>query len=496
MSLELNESVNVQADEAGEVRHLEHLQEPFLLTGLMAFAAPTPQALAAHYLHDPEVKRVYGLQDAMLANLSGADVGLTAGAGAMAAAGSQLRLADERSLMGLTTVSYGQSYDGIPVWEAGISISMLPEPLRVSSSQSSVHHDVVIANRDSLQENSYGPAEIKPGTLKKLLGIAGAKAPAITSTRALIYRYHAGERLHPETGAHEDALQAALPSLPLPPVPASLAEGAHYMVTEVLFTFAVPGWGNLNWRAFIDMNSGAVLYLRPFVACASGMIYPFDPITRTGNRALVPAAGEPALNPLRISDTLDGLNPPVPAGQALTGVFARLTDTAAPAAAPPQEGAPFVFNYTVADRRFSAVNAYHHVDWLFRLMQGMGFNVPAYFDGTTFPVPVDHAGFGDAVNARAPGNATGTGSGGFEFGKTAAAAGAPGIAADLRVVLHEFGHALLWDGVHSPNFGFAHSCGDSLAAILADPDSQLRNVGAPQPDRFATFPWLHPQPAA
>lgn len=119
---------------------------------------------------------------------------------------------------------------------------------------------------------------------------------------------------------------------------------------------------------------------------------------------------------------------------------------------------------------------------MFRLVADFGFNVATYFDGTTFPVPVDHRGLGTAVNAQAPGNATGDGSGGFRFA-LAQAGETVGIAADRRVVLHEFGHALLWDHVNSPNFGFAHSAGDSLAAILCDPDSNVS-------DRFLTFPWI------
>jgi hypothetical protein len=50
-------------------------------------------------------------------------------------------------------------------------------------------------------------------------------------------------------------------------------------------------------------------------------------------------------------------------------------------------------------------------------------------------------------------------------------------------VLHEFCHELLWENVGSPNFGFAHSAGDSLAAILLDP-------GSLAPDRFLTFPFI------
>jgi hypothetical protein len=106
----------------------------------------------------------------------------------------------------------------------------------------------------------------------------------------------------------------------------------------------------------------------------------------------------------------------------------------------------------------------------------------AYFDGTTFPVPVDHRGFCDCVNACAPGNALGDGSGGFHFGLVQAGV-MVGISTSKRVVLHEFGHAVLWDHVHSPNLGFCHSVGDSLAVVLCDP----RSIA---PDRFVTFPWL------
>ena len=60
-----------------------------------------------------------------------------------------------------------------------------------------------------------------------------------------------------------------------------------------------------------------------------------------------------------------------------------------------------------------------------------------------------------------------------------------GIAGDWRVVLHELGgHGILYQHVHSANFGFAHSAGDSFAAILNDPGTQA-------PDRFLTFPWVN-----
>ncbi len=122
------------------------------------------------------------------------------------------------------------------------------------------------------------------------------------------------------------------------------------------------------------------------------------------------------------------------------------------------------------------------MDSLYRMVRDMGWNpITSYFSGTNFPVPADHAGE-SGVNAHAIGLPGGVGLQKYTFGLCQS--GAPvGIAAVRRVVMHEFGHQLLYDHVHSPNFGFAHSCGDSLGAILQDPGSQ-------NPDRFLTFPFV------
>jgi len=61
------------------------------------------------------------------------------------------------------------------------------------------------------------------------------------------------------------------------------------------------------------------------------------------------------------------------------------------------------------------------------------------------------------------------------------------------VVLHELGgHGVLYPHVNSPNFGFAHSAGDSVAAITCDPNSRAYNTANPvDPNRFITFPWIN-----
>ena len=58
-----------------------------------------------------------------------------------------------------------------------------------------------------------------------------------------------------------------------------------------------------------------------------------------------------------------------------------------------------------------------------------------------------------------------------------------GISCHWRVVLHELGrHGILWNYVNLANFKFAHSAGDSFAAILNDPNTAAA-------DRFLTFPF-------
>jgi hypothetical protein len=131
---------------------------------------------------------------------------------------------------------------------------------------------------------------------------------------------------------------------------------------------------------------------------------------------------------------------------------------------------------------FGAVNVYHTCDLFFRTMQAMGIDVATYFADTTFPLTVDHrdASLG-TVNARGYGNATGDGAGGMGFNLLDAASTIT-ISAEPRIAWHEFGHELLFEHVGGPNFGFAHSAGDSLGVIMLDPDSQ-------SPDRFLTFPF-------
>ncbi len=302
----------------------------------------------------------------------------------------------------------------------------------------------------------------------------------MNSAQYLVYQYDPDARTDQDTD--DTLVEGGAPTLPLPVVPDDITAGSHYVVREILFSLPLPGWGPLNWRALIDPATAAVLYLRALVASATGCVFVRDPITTTGN-PFTGCSPAPALDPLRTTVDLLGLDPPVGGVQNLRGHFVALTDTDLPTVAPPTTTAPFSFCYTATSDDFAATNAYVHYDSVYRLVEGMGFNIATYFDGTAFPVPVDHQGFGSQVNAAAHGNAAGNGMGRFRNGL--ATAGCPvGIATDFRVVIHEFGHTLLWDHVNSPNFGWCHSAGDTLGAILCDADSRA-------PDRFLTFPFVN-----
>lgn len=479
-------NVNIERDQDGVARQLEHVQEPFVAQPSVGFefgGEPSPRAVAEDYLR--QVAPIYGINEQMLASRESDFASLDSSR----QSGARIVLAEEKPVTGTTTLSYVQTYQGIPVWEAGINVTVQELPTRVTSSQSSVHLDVATeapALGITSEEERFGPEQIDEQSLPDLLGEPDREIQQINEKRLFYYRYDPEDRFDPELRvSDEDALQHRPPTLPLLPVPVTIIPGTHYKVTEVLFTLSNEGGGAINWSALVEVRTGAVLRLRALVACAArGTIFRFDPVTLTGNSSITPGAAESVLDPLREIVNLEGLRPPLNSTdrQRLDGEFVRLLDVGPPAVAAPAEPLPGVFSYPVRTDNFAAVNAYHHCDALFRTMQGMGFNVQSYFDGTEFPVRVDHRALGINVNAEAPGNATRTGSDGFRF--ALAAAGQPvGIAADYRVVLHEFGHTLLWDNVHWPNFGFAHSAGDSLAAILSDPDSRAT-------DRFLTFPWI------
>ena len=483
---DISHGVNVTKDIQNIVREISHLQQPFKTD------AQTPQQAAQIYLEKyqdlfkikPEELKKIGLppEDELL------DTKI------------EYRLVEEKTFFDVTTVGYQQTYFGLPVWESGIAVHIKHNPLRVIRSTSTAHQDIKVAKPSEKALRRFRKVSAKDfGSL----GISWIrkddkefdfKSFSLNHTRFIIYRYDKTKRLQEKgrvKNTREQVFPHTSPTLPLPPVDDNIKDGQHYVSAEILFTLTTTRWGTLNWIAIIDVETASVLYLRALVDNVDGMIFTADPATQ--GSAVATNANNTALNPLRTSITLQGLSAPSGGNQSLSGTYVQVTDHESPTIAPPSEATGTNFNYNVRTNNFAAVNCYHHCDNVFRLIEDLGFTIGTYFDGTTFPVSIDHRGrFGTLdgieINASCGGNAASNGIGlpDFELADLTDTDNPLGIAVDKRVVMHElFGHGILWDHVNSANFGFAHSAGDSFAAILCDPDSQST-------DRFLTFPWLTP----
>jgi hypothetical protein len=467
----------INTDEEGIVRGLTP-EEPVVSD------ADSPQLAAQQYLE--EHAELLGVEPAALENLTGPREAQPVDAG------SEFRIHTEKQQFDTTTVAYDQTYFGLPVWEASVAVHVKHDPYRIVGASSTRHPDLTVKRPPESALKRF--KEIDEKTLASLLGLSptskAAKSLKITGTRLVVYQYEAAKRQPEAEAPSEDELVShEHPTLPLPPLPASIVEDGHYVSAVVHFQMGTPPFPDLNWRAIIDVATGAVLHLRPFVDDVSALVFEEDPIT-TAPSGPLPSATSALLNPKRVSVPLQGLSPPSNGTQALQGAIITVSDFESPPVQPPTEPSGVNFDFDARTNDFAAANAYYHCDRFFRLVQGMGFNLATYFGPTPFPSPVDHRGFGgtgNVINAHCLGLSGGTGISltAFALADLGDLTHPIGIACDWRVVLHELGgHGILYPHVHSPNFGFSHSAGDSLAAILNDPDSAA-------PDRFVTFPWVN-----
>jgi hypothetical protein len=489
MSQEFNESakVHMTRDQGGQVRDLLHTEEPFLST------ARTPQLAAKQYLE--KFGSLLGVRDEHLHHL-----GLPPEERPVEA-GVEYRLLEEKTQFDATTVVFGQTCFGVEVWEAGVAVHVLENPLRVMSAQSTLHHDLhldlpgkaAIERLERLTEEtlarSLGLPEEKRGKDKDKDRHFHRSSLKIERREWYIFRYDAAQRVHvsePVSGEHQHFTHShRYPELP--PVSRDIKDARHYLVSAVYFVLSTDEIRDLRWVALVEAETLSVLLLRAFVDSVNGFVFAQDPMTLNGGP--LPSATDAQLNPLRSSVLLPGLVPPVGGNYALTGDLVQLGNLEPPPVAPPTEPIGTDFNFNARTDNFSAVNAYYHCDRFFRLVKDLGFDLPTYFGGTLFPSGVDHRGSittvtGQEINA----HCLGTGSFGilrttFMLADLTNVAQPLGLAGDWRVVLHELGgHGILYNHVNGPNFKFSHSAGDSFGAVLNDYDSQA-------PDRFVTFPW-------
>lgn len=482
---DLRMRARIVRDAGGIARILSHPDRHMLAK------ARTPRAAARDYL--ARYGHVFGLQPRHLKNL------LKSPERSPTSAGLEYRYLSQKPQSDLTTVAFHQTFFGLPIWEAGLSVTLKHGPLRVVAARSTLHSEVT--PRRPAKAHLAKAKALDSKTLASHLGLSERAGGAlkITGHRLMIYRHDAASLRRSLGRAHRQrsAFHAAAPTLPLPAVHSSIRDGAHYLVRAVHFSFDVPPVRPLHWVALIEIETGSVLLLRPLVENVTGLVFPADPATLGGPSA---KSSNAALNRWRSPVELPALAPPKKGKQALRGSRVRVADVIKPAIAPPTLPAGKSFAFPARTDNFAAVNAYYNCHRAFALVENLGFTVADYFCNTRFPTRVDHRGhfsktkpLGIEINAHCAatteGGKVGIGYTTFSLADLKDLKHPIGIAADFRIVLHEIlGHGALYNHIGGALLKFAHSAGDSFAAIVHDPCSKAR-------DRYATFPWLTGVPA-
>ncbi|HKR04079.1 MAG TPA: hypothetical protein VJY62_05525 [Bacteroidia bacterium] len=474
----------LRTDKEGKIRTINQKAEPYTLD--VKVKEKTVPNIAKEYLTD--ILQIFDLNEDVLTNLNlPPEINLDKDY-------FELRKEDEKKSQNLSIVFYAQTYFGIPIWRTGISLKIRTSPLEAIGAISTWNYDAInipAPNNDLLSEYHT----ISSQELAGLLNIEPSSQVKINKSDSVyIYQYKSAERLN--DALKEGFLPEEQTPISLPPVDNSIEENNFYLVREVLFSFPGEGSGLLNWRCFLELNTGSILNLTVFNSSATGMVFLYDPITLGANVDVNDP--DTVLDPLQQSVTLLRLENPGGGNQELRGDastgYAFVIDPidhpadllhSIPAEDPPNEPTPYTFNYNSRTANFAAVNAYFYVDRFIALIADLGIALnPDQFPNTVLPLHIDHRALNDGINAQGPGNGAGDASIGIRFGAVSSQLPYLGMGTDYRVTLHEFGHVLLYDHVHGPNFGFSHSYGDSLAAIINDPVSLAA-------DRFSTFPWVN-----
>jgi zinc metalloprotease ZmpB len=524
---------DITLDDTEKVRNIHHSQEYFL--------SNSNSALLASISYIEQISSILRVSMEQMSNLAVRVSYLDP-----EEKDTEYRLSDEKQFFDTTTFGFYQTYLNVPVWQAGISVTVKHAPYRVISATNTSQEgfDAKLPSKNAIERYKKMFALASVGTHKREIGFVedkedetadfirglikrGELQKSSTDSRRkrnddarmirgrfYVYRYDEKNRLPPGIESSkvtsrrrqkEDSASPMFPGerspiLPLPPVDKRIEDGKYYLVSEITFSFTTQEFGHLNWQALVEVETDSVLFLRALVASAHGWVFKHDPISVTGDAKLLPSSTNAVLNghtpPLKTRERLSNVFVPAPGGtgiEVLVGSRISVAHVEGPDISSPIVPIGIDFNYDVRTNDFAAVNCYYHNDRFFALVESLGFSISSYFNGTKFPIKCDHRGItdpkdcpgGNCVNAHCNGNGTG----GIDhccyaLADTGDTANPIGIASDWRVILHELGgHGVLYEHVNSANFGFSHSAGDSIAVIMSDPESQA-------PDRFVLAPFV------
>lgn len=510
---------HVSVDDKKKVRHVRHSQEYW------ESEEDIPRVSAESYLN--EMSGTFQIPQEQLQNLhkqvSFYDP---------REQGIEYQLDEEKQMFDSTTVGYYQTYLNTPVWRKGLSVKIKQNPNRVVGSTNNSEDDLKgtlpdkkaienykalfrqIVTRKSVIDPALGEADDDgegedeaEAVVRKSLNITAAKAARgksdqrddrlrLLNGKFFIYKYdpkkrYAGFPSPPDKKAvGEIGEEREIPLLDIPSVNDKIKSGRAYLVAELIFKYDPPGFSGLVWLILVEVETGSILYIECMTCGVNGLVFKRDPVNKTGDLTITSDDSNAILNPHRDDVTLTNLSAPVAGVQSLTGTYVTISNEETPNTAAPTEPTGTDFDYDVRTNNFGAVNAYYHQTNLIKTIEGLGFPRATYFDGTTFPIPVDHRGMGasgNTINAHwSPNGTGGTDHMCYALCDTTDIVNPVCRAVDPYVHWHEMGgHGTLGDHVGGGTLGFAHSAGDGLAAIQMDPESALRAVA----ERFRYAPF-------
>ena len=525
MSTYYDDSVrgHVTADEGGHVTHIRHSQQ------LKPTAANIAVVAAGDYLR--EMSQILQLDAGQLDHLHVRVRDLSP-----VDQGAEYQLQDEKPLFDGTTVSFAQTFFGVPVFRRGIAVRIKQGPNRVvgvtNNSEPDLEGELPSRERidfyrelfggagflDHVSSNDEGEADVPKDVaeatrvVRRTLGLSGRAVRRTDGTprtgllngRFVAYRYQPelrfGGRPEPRPGDRNDlthlrddevpTVEGTEPPFPdLPPVDDSIEPGRTYLTAEMIVRHDLAVYGELVWLVLVEVETGSVLYIECQTCFVNGLVFKVDPNVSSGDLSVTSDDGDAVLQNHDSSEVLYDLDAPVGGTQSLRGTYVVIQNVEDPNLAAPTRPSGSDFDYAPRTNEFAATCAYYHQTQLFRRIADLGFPINTYFDGTTFPIPIDHRGMGNVINAHwSPNGSGGTGHQCYALLDTTNTAQPLGRAVDPWVHWHEMGgHGTLGDHVGGGTFGFAHSAGDGLAAIQMDPESGLRGTAS----RFDYAPF-HP----
>jgi hypothetical protein len=510
-----NAAVNIQRDEAGHVRLIRHFQYPF------EYPTTDPRTIVVAYLR--AVKDLLELLDAATID----ELDETASTH-LPKKRIQLQWGLQFSIRGETdvvtiqqilTVSGSEKRSRsivVPVQFAGLRVLVhrLKGELRIIGIASTINHDRIEVS--GLVRGSTNPRADNVQDVLRSFGlppIANELVSRVEKPIAIIHRFQPGSEL----GSN---------------VKPPLVAGAYYLAKYVR---VVPGTSQDSFPPYdLVYRAGdlAPLQAEALVTHADGtatdvgvgLVFEIDPASASGDLGIRPKASPAVLDDYRAMVPLRRLSVPGTGDAwALSGTNVHIYDGSDPSRETPKSwgwigvkpptthGEP-TFAYRSRTNDFAAVNAYYDLDRMFTLLEAFELPFSTFPIKYRLPAPVIHRAAlhpgpcndGKCVNAQVqivlshanPLQPYRTVLFAFALADLSRNPGSPehpveplGIACDVRIVWHEFCHALIAAATDFLELPFAHSAGDALAAINGDPVSQLAGGAAGDEYRGLTYPW-------